>query len=82
MPAVSHKLELRLAEHLLKDGTIDDAATAALVGFIQESLQMAEDSGVTEIMSFATSAIREAPNGKAVLRRSMTARGRDRPDER
>ena len=29
---------------------------------------MAEDSGVTEIMSFATSAIREAPNGKAVLK--------------
>ncbi|MEZ5119767.1 MAG: Ppx/GppA phosphatase family protein [Candidatus Nanopelagicales bacterium] len=68
VPAVSHKLELRLAEHLLEDGTIDDAATEALVEFIKDSLQMAEDSGVTEIMSFATSAIREAPNGKAVLK--------------
>lgn len=67
VPAVSHKLELRLAEHLLDDGTIDDSATEALVEFINDSLQIAEDSGVTEVMSFATSAIRDAPNGMAVL---------------
>jgi exopolyphosphatase/guanosine-5'-triphosphate,3'-diphosphate pyrophosphatase len=64
---VSHKLELRLAEHLRDDGSIEASATEALVEFIDDSLQVAEDSGVTEIMSFATSAIRDAPNGMSVL---------------
>jgi exopolyphosphatase/guanosine-5'-triphosphate,3'-diphosphate pyrophosphatase len=67
VPALSHKVELRLAEHLGPDGRIDDGATAALVDFVQESLQVAEDSGVTEVHAFATSAIREAPNGPDVL---------------
>jgi exopolyphosphatase/guanosine-5'-triphosphate,3'-diphosphate pyrophosphatase len=67
VPAVSHKVELRLSEHLRPDGRIDDKATGALVAFVQESLQVAEDAGVTEVRAFATSAIREAPNGAAVL---------------
>jgi exopolyphosphatase / guanosine-5'-triphosphate,3'-diphosphate pyrophosphatase len=67
VPALSHKMELRLAEHLLPDGTIDDAATDELVAFVEDSLQIAEDAGVTEVMAFATSAIREAPNGNQVL---------------
>ena len=33
----------------------------------QEFLDVAEDVGVTEIMAFATSAIREAANGEAVI---------------
>ncbi len=67
VPALSHKVELRLAEHLLADGSIDGAATDALVAFIQQALQTAEDVGVTDVMAFATSAIREAPNGAEVL---------------
>ncbi len=67
VPALSHKVELRLAEHLLPDGSIDGAATDALVTFIERALQTAEDVGVTDIMAFATSAIREAPNGTEVL---------------
>ena len=67
MPALSHKLELRLAEHLDADGAIDTDATEALIDFINESLEIAEDSGVTEVSAFATSAIREAPNGTDVL---------------
>lgn len=67
LPALSHKLELRLAEHLLPDGRIDGAARKALVEFVEESLQIAEDAGVTDVRAFATSAIREAPNGQAVL---------------
>lgn len=67
VPALSHKVELRLAEHLGPDGNIDDEASGALVAFVQESLQVAEDAGVTQVRAFATSAIREAPNGDAVL---------------
>lgn len=67
VPALSHKVELRLAEHLGPDGTIDDTAGAELVSFVEDSLQIAEDAGVTEVMAFATSAMREAPNGDEVL---------------
>jgi exopolyphosphatase/guanosine-5'-triphosphate,3'-diphosphate pyrophosphatase len=67
VPALSHKMELRLAEHLLPDGRIEPSATKALTGFITEGLRIAEDVGVTEIMGFATSAIRESPNGQDVL---------------
>lgn len=67
VPALSHKLELRLAEHLDSDGGIDSRATESLIGFIKESIEIAEDAGVTEMTAFATSAIREAPNGADVL---------------
>lgn len=67
VPAVSHKVELRLAEHLRADGGIDDSAVQTLIDFIEKSLEVAEDAGVTEVVAFATSAIREAPNGDAVL---------------
>ena len=67
VPATSRKIELRLAEHLGDDDTIDDAGVDALVSFMQESLLIAEDLGVTEMMAFATSAIREAVNGDAVI---------------
>ena len=67
VPATSRKIELRLAEHLGDDDTIDDAGVDALVSFMQESLLIAEDLGVTEMMAFATSAIREAGNGDAVI---------------
>ncbi|HQR79542.1 MAG TPA: Ppx/GppA phosphatase family protein [Actinomycetota bacterium] len=67
LPALSHKEELRLAEHLDPGGAISPSAADALVRFIQGSLEVAEDAGVTEIMAFATSAIREAPNGLEVL---------------
>lgn len=67
VPATSRKIELRLAEHLGDDNTIDDAGVDALVSFMQESLLIAEDLGVTEMMAFATSAIREAGNGDAVI---------------
>ena len=67
VPATSRKIELRLAEHLADDNTIDDSGVDALVSFMQESLLIAEDLGVTEMMAFATSAIREAGNGDAVI---------------
>lgn len=75
LPAVSHKVELRLAEHLQPDGRIDEAATKTLVEFVRESLDVAEDAGVTEVLAFATSAIREAPNGAEVLAEVQSSTG-------
>lgn len=69
LPATSHKIELRLAEHVLDDGRIEDSGTDRLVTFVQECLEVAEDQGVEELLAFVTSAIREAPNGEQVLAR-------------
>ncbi|MDX6740256.1 Ppx/GppA phosphatase family protein [Actinocorallia sp. A-T 12471] len=66
LPAYSHKVELRLAEHLDGDRLSDEGAKR-LHSFIKESLQVAEDKGVQEIQAFATSAIREAVNGEEIL---------------
>jgi exopolyphosphatase/guanosine-5'-triphosphate,3'-diphosphate pyrophosphatase len=65
----SHKIELRLAEYVDPDGSIDLAGADALVAFTRECLTIAEDKGVEDLLAFATSAIREAPNGEAVLAR-------------
>ncbi len=67
LPAYSQKIALRLAEHLDADNRVDEAAVNALCEFASEAMQVAEDMGVTEIVAFATSAIRGADNGEEVL---------------
>ena len=67
LPAHSHKVELRLAEHIVDGERIGPAGVDALAAFIASAQQVAEDLGVTETLAFATSAIREASNGDAVL---------------
>lgn len=67
LAARSHKIELRLAEHIVDGERISDAGVDALCSFIASAQQVAEDLGVTETVAFATSAIREASNGDAVL---------------
>jgi len=68
VPASSHKRELRLAEHLTPAGDLTPEIVSDLTEVIVEGMAVAEDLGCTEIMAFATSALREAGNGEAVLR--------------
>lgn len=75
MPAHSRKMELRLAENLTADGEVTRAAVALLIRFIAESQLVAEDLGAGEISGFATSAIRDAPNGTAVIAEIAEATG-------
>ncbi len=75
VPAHSHKIELRLSEHLTDSGAIDDRAITTLVDFVRTSLALGEDLGVTGIEAFATSAIREATNGEDVLKQVRKATG-------
>lgn len=69
LPESKMSQPLRLAEHLLPDGSIDAEAADALVAFVAEGLRLAEDRGASEVMAFATSAIRDATNGEAILAR-------------
>ncbi|MEV0602021.1 Ppx/GppA phosphatase family protein [Streptomyces sp. NPDC050315] len=69
LPAYSHKAELKLAELLDEDGNVAGPGVDRLVATIREAMQVAEDKGVEDVLPFATSAIREAPNGEDVLAR-------------
>lgn len=69
LPAHSHKTELRLAELLDADGAIGPEGVDRLVATVAEALQAAEDKGCEAVLSFATSAVREASNADQVLAR-------------
>jgi exopolyphosphatase / guanosine-5'-triphosphate,3'-diphosphate pyrophosphatase len=75
VPASKLKMPLRLSEHLGPDGSVEDAAVVQLIDFVSRGQSLAEDMGATEIMAFATSAIREAANGEQVLGRVRAETG-------
>lgn len=77
VPASKLKMPLRLSEHLREDGSVDDSAVEQLIDFVRSGQKLAEDKGATEIMAFATSAIREAANGESVLARVREQTGLD-----
>ena len=67
LPAYSYKQPLRLAEHLDATGAVTQTGVDALTAFTAEALVVAEDKGCEEMLSFATSAVRDAVNSDAVL---------------
>ncbi len=67
LPAFSHKAEIRLGENLDAKNRVTDECGRQLRDFVSESLMIAEDKGVQEILAFATSAIRDAANGDELL---------------
>ncbi|WP_349827218.1 Ppx/GppA phosphatase family protein [Brevibacterium litoralis] len=69
MPATSHKEVMRLAENLEPDGTISRLGQDRLVNFCSDATRIAEEQGAEQILAFATSAIREAPNGEETIAR-------------
>lgn len=75
VPAHSRKMELRLAENLTPTGEVAATAVKRLIDFIEESARIGEDAGVAQLTGFATSAIREAPNGVEVINEVEQATG-------
>ena len=67
LPAFSHKQPLRLAEHLDKDGAVTQAGVDALTDFCASAVQVAEDKGCSDMLGFATSAVRDSVNSDEVL---------------
>jgi exopolyphosphatase / guanosine-5'-triphosphate,3'-diphosphate pyrophosphatase len=65
--AHSHKVELRLLEHLEPDGSLQGECVKRLSDTVAQALEIAEDKGVEDMLAFATSALREATNGEEVL---------------
>ena len=66
-PATNQKVELRLHEYLNKDGEITPEGVALLEESIADAISHAKEFQTEEILAFATSAIRDAKNGKAIL---------------
>jgi exopolyphosphatase/guanosine-5'-triphosphate,3'-diphosphate pyrophosphatase len=77
MPAFSHKTELRLADNLEDGARLSKAGEHSLRTVVEESLRIAEDKGVTDLIAFATSAVRDAENGERVLGRIREQTGAD-----
>src|ERR1700749_3262260 len=75
LPAFSHKVDLRLAEHLDPDNTLSHTGEKQLTAVVSEELRIAEDKGVEDVIAFATSAIRDADNGDDVLARVQERTG-------
>ncbi|MGO8962029.1 MAG: Ppx/GppA family phosphatase [Streptosporangiaceae bacterium] len=69
IPAFSHKAELRLGENLDGENRLNDEVAQRLRDFVDDSLQIAEDKGVHQMLGFATSAVRDAANGDELLAR-------------
>ena len=67
LPAYSYKEPLRLAEHLDDAGDVSPTGIDALTAFTAQAVRMAEEKGCAEMLSFATSAVRDAGNTDAVL---------------
>ncbi len=74
LPVFSHKAELQLGAGL-QDGKLSRSHALRLRAFVAEALQIAEDKGVEELLAFATSAVRDAANGDAVLASVRSATG-------
>jgi len=68
---------LRLAEHVGADGKLSKTGEKALLNAVQQAAQQAADRKCDELLAFVTSAIREADNGSAVLRRVREQTGVD-----
>lgn len=65
----SHKRPLSLVRHLDEDGAITEQGQDELIGFIEEAARFAARHRADDMLSFCTSAIREAANGDQVLAR-------------
>jgi exopolyphosphatase/guanosine-5'-triphosphate,3'-diphosphate pyrophosphatase len=67
LPAYSYKQPLRLAEHIEESGAVNEAGIAALTSFTANAVIAAEDKGCSEMLAFATSAVRDSGNSDDVL---------------
>jgi len=75
LATTSEKATLRLMRYLEPDGSISDEGADQIVAAVTRARAVAEKEGVAELLATATSAIREATNGPAVIARIEEAIG-------
>lgn len=75
MPQTAVKSVLRLAEHMDDRGEITSEGADQLIHTVRDALDSAKELGCADLMAFATSAMRDASNATAVLRRVQVETG-------
>ena len=75
LPSSTHKVALRLSEGMAADGSVSAEQVDRLVEFVGDCVKLSDDQGVEDVVSFATSALREAPNGEGVIDRVLQETG-------
>jgi exopolyphosphatase/guanosine-5'-triphosphate,3'-diphosphate pyrophosphatase len=68
LPTFSVSTPLRLAENLDDNGAVTAAGIRALVAAVSHAADLAQANGVTELLAFATQAIRQAENSEVLCR--------------
>ena len=76
-PMSSTKASLRLAESIDDSGKITRRGAEKLIASVDEFAKIAASSGCSEVMAFATSAVRDARNSDDVLARVRAETGVD-----
>ncbi len=76
-PAYSEKTELRLAEQIGADGRLSRSGADSLVEAVRRARDAAAKHETEDLLAFATSAVRDATNSGAVLRRVRDETGVD-----
>ncbi len=76
-PAYSEKAELRLTEKIGADGKLSKAGADALVEAVAKARDAAASHQTEDLLAFATSAVRDATNSTAVLKRVREETGVD-----
>jgi exopolyphosphatase / guanosine-5'-triphosphate,3'-diphosphate pyrophosphatase len=74
-PMTSEKSALRLAENLDEQGRITRRGADTLVTAVAAARASATEAGCEDLLAFATSALRDAPNSAAVLARVLGETG-------
>lgn len=74
-PMTSEKSALRLAESLDETGRLTTSGADALVRAVATARASAKAAGCRDLLAFATSALRDAPNSAAVLARVYAETG-------
>jgi exopolyphosphatase/guanosine-5'-triphosphate,3'-diphosphate pyrophosphatase len=77
LPQHSDKSELRLAEHIDKQGNLIDKGADALLRAVANARKQASELKCDDMLAFATSAVRDANNSDEVLRRVADDTGVD-----
>ena len=66
-PQAQKKEVVRLMRYIGDDGRISDEGVQLILTAVDECMELAESSEVSQLVPMATSAIREAVNGKSIL---------------
>ncbi|QMV86239.1 Ppx/GppA family phosphatase [Corynebacterium hindlerae] len=74
-PMSDWKTTMKLVEHLDSEGNIDDKGVRKLIKAVAEAVELADTLGCSEMIPFATSAVRSATNGEELLNLVETETG-------